>query len=110
VIRVELPAHLRTLARVTGEVELEIAGEVTIASVLDALEAKLPALGGTIRDYGTLKRRPFVRFYLCEEDWSHEPVDKPLPAAVASGREAFLIVGAMAGGAASARPTSLTPS
>jgi molybdopterin synthase sulfur carrier subunit len=98
VIRVILPAHLRTLARVAGEVELEVAGPATQRSVLDALEARCPTLRGTIRDYGTLQRRPFVRFFACEEDLSHEPPDAPLPEAVASGVEPFLIVGAIAGG------------
>lgn len=97
-IRVVLPAHLRILAKVTGEVELEIAGPVTQRSILDALEARYPPLRGTLRDYGTLKRRPFVRFFACEEDLSHESPDAPLPEAVASGKEPFLIVGAIAGG------------
>jgi molybdopterin synthase sulfur carrier subunit len=97
-IRVELPAHLRTLARVGGEVEIEIAGQATLRSVLDALEARYPVLRGTIRDHVTHKRRPYVRFYACTEDFSHEPPDAPLPAAVAAGTEPFLVVGAMAGG------------
>lgn len=97
-IRVVLPAHLRTLARVDGEVTLEVKGEVTQRSVLDALEARYPMLRGTIRDHGTLKRRPFVRFFACEQDLSHESPDTPLPDAVATGTEPFLIVGAMAGG------------
>jgi len=97
-IRVALPAHLRTLANVDGEVALEVTGAVTQRAVLDALEAHYPALRGTIRDHVTLKRRPFVRFFACEEDWSHEPPDAPLPAAVAAGDELFLVVGAMAGG------------
>jgi hypothetical protein len=97
-IRVVLPAHLRILARVGGEVQLDIAGEVTQRSVLDALEACYPALQGTIRDHVTQQRRPFVRFFACEEDLSHEPPDAPLPAAVASGAEPFLVVGAIAGG------------
>ena len=97
-IRVELPVHLRTLARVGREVELEVAGAVTIASVLDALEARYPMLGGTIRDHVTRQRRPFLRFYACETDLSFEPPDQPLPDAVASGREPLLIVGAIAGG------------
>jgi hypothetical protein len=88
-IRVVLPAHLRILARVGGEVQLDIAGEVTQRSVLDALEACYPALQGTIRDHVTQQRRPFVRFFACEEDLSHEPPDAPLPAAVASGAEPF---------------------
>jgi sulfur-carrier protein len=97
-IRVELPSHLRTLARVQGEVTLEVASPVTQRSVLDALEARYPMLRGTIREHGSLKRRPMVRFYACEEDLSHEPPDAPLPAAVASGAEPFLIIGAIAGG------------
>jgi len=98
VIRVVLPAHLRTLADVHGEVELEVEGPVTQRSVLDALEARYPVLRGTIRDHGTLHRRPFVRFYACEEDLSHEPPDDRLPDAVAAGTEPFIVVGAMAGG------------
>jgi molybdopterin converting factor small subunit len=97
-IRVVLPAHLRTLARVDGEVALNVAGLVTQRSVLDALEARYPMLQGTIRDHGTLKRRAFVRFFACEQDLSHESPDAPLPDAVATGAEPFLIVGAMAGG------------
>jgi hypothetical protein len=97
-IRVVLPAHLRTLANVDGEVRLAIDGEVTQRSVLDALETSYPALRGTIRDHVTLRRRPFVRFFACEQDLSHERPDAPLPEAVASGAEAFLVVGAMAGG------------
>jgi molybdopterin synthase sulfur carrier subunit len=97
-IRVVLPAHLRTLARVSGEVELEVACPVTVCSVLDALEARYPTLCGTLRDYVTRERRPFVRFFACEEDLSHDPVDAPLPEAVATGAEPFLIVGAIAGG------------
>jgi hypothetical protein len=97
-IRVVLPAHLRILARVGGEVQLDVAGEVTQRAVLDALEARFPALQGTIRDHVTQQRRPFVRFFACEEDLSHEPPDAPLPAAVASGTEPFLVVGAIAGG------------
>jgi molybdopterin synthase sulfur carrier subunit len=97
-IRVVLPAHLRTLARVDSEVRLDVKGEVTQRSVLDALEARYPMLQGTIRDHGTLKRRPFVRFFACEQDLSHELPDAPLPDAVATGAEPFLIVGAMAGG------------
>ncbi len=97
-IRVELPAHLRTLAKVSGEVALDIVGPVTTKSVLDALEAKHPELRGTIRDHGTLKRRAFLRFFACERDLSLEPPDAPLPEAVASGREPFLVVGAIAGG------------
>ena len=97
-IRVILPAHLRALARVDGEVELDIAGEVTQCSVLDALEAGYPMLRGTIRDHRDGKRRPFVRFFACQQDLSHEPLQAPLPDAVASGAEPYLIVGAMAGG------------
>ena len=97
-IRVVLPAHLRTLARLDGEVELSVDGEVTQCSVLDALEARYPMLRGTIRDHATGQRRAFVRFFACEEDLSHQPPDVPLPAAVAAGTEPFLVVGAMAGG------------
>jgi hypothetical protein len=97
-IRVELPAHLRTLARVNGEVEIEVAGQATQRSVLDALEACYPMLRGTIRDHITQQRRPFVRFFACEEDLSHELPDAPLPRAVATGAEPFLVVGALAGG------------
>src|SRR5881296_806332 len=97
-IRVVLPAHLRTLARVDGEVTLHVEGQVTQRSVLDALEARYPLLRGTIRDQVTHQRRPFVRFFACEEDLSHELQDAPLPDAVATGAEPFLIVGAMAGG------------
>ena len=97
-IRVWLPAHLRTLARVEGEVLLEIEGAVTQRSVLDALEARYPMLEGTIRDHVTRQRRPFLRFFACEEDLSHEPPDAPLPEAVASGKEPYLILGAIAGG------------
>lgn len=97
-IRVALPYHLRNLARVDAEVTVEIAGPVTIRAVLDALEAKHPVLRGTIRDHGTLKRRPFIRFFACKEDLSLELPDTLLPEAVVSGQEAFLIVGAMAGG------------
>ena len=97
-IRVVLPAHLRTLARVDGEVTLDLKGAVTQRSMLDALEARYPMLRGTIRDHGTLKRRAFVRFFACEQDLSHELPDAPLPDAVATGAEPFLIVGAMAGG------------
>jgi sulfur-carrier protein len=98
VIRVVLPAHLRTLARVDGEVELEIDGQATQQAVLDALEARYPMLGGTIRDHTTKQRRAFLRFFACGEDLSHEQPDAPLPHAVATGVEPFLIVGAMAGG------------
>jgi molybdopterin synthase sulfur carrier subunit len=97
-IRVILPQHLRTLARVEGEVQLEIEGPITQRSVLDALEARYPVLCGTIRDYGTQKRRAFLRFFACEEDLSHECPDAPLPEAVASGKEPFLVIGAIAGG------------
>ena len=97
-IRVVLPAHLRTLARVDGEVTLHIEGQATQRAVLDALEARYPMLRGTIRDQVTQRRRPFVRFFACEEDSSNEPPDAPLPEAVATGAEPFLVVGAMAGG------------
>jgi len=97
-IRVVLPAHLRKLAHVDREVELDVQGVVTQRSILDALEACYPALRGTIRDQVTHQRRPFVRFFACEEDWSHEPPDAPLPDKVATGAEPFLVIGAMAGG------------
>ena len=97
-IRVELPSHLRTLARVNGEVKLSVEGQVTQRSILDALEARYPMLQGTIRDHVTQVRRPFLRFFACAEDWSHESPDTPLPPAVTSGEEPFLIVGAIAGG------------
>jgi molybdopterin converting factor small subunit len=98
-IRVELPGHLRTLARVSGhEVTLQVAGAATLGSVLDALEAAYPALQGTIRDHATHERRAFIRFFACSEDFSHESPDAPLPDAVASGAEPLLIVGAIAGG------------
>ena len=97
-IRVVLPAHLRTLAKANGEVTVEVAGTATIGSVLDALEATYPMLQGTMRDHVSRQRRPFVRFFACAEDLSHESVDAPLPDAVASGTEPFLIVGAIAGG------------
>ena len=97
-IRVVLPAHLRKLARVDGEVSLEIEGQVTQRAVLDALEARYPMLRGTIRDHGSGRRRALVRFFACDEDLSHEPPDAPLPDAIARGAEPFLIVGAMAGG------------
>ncbi len=97
-IRVILPTHLRTLARVDGEVTLHINSPITQRSLLDALEARYPMLRGTIRDHVTLKRRPFVRFFACEQDLSHESPDTPLPNAVATGAEPLLIVGAMAGG------------
>jgi molybdopterin synthase sulfur carrier subunit len=98
VIRVELPAHLRTLARVGSEVAIDVDGAPTLRSVLDALETAYPVLRGTIRDHGTLKRRAFLRFFACEQDLSHEPPDAPLPARVATGDEPFLIIGALAGG------------
>lgn len=97
-IRVELPPHLRTLAGVAGEVVLDVRAPATPSSVLDALEARYPVLRGTIRDHVTLERRPFVRFFACARDWSHERPDTPLPAAVASGAEPLLVVGAIAGG------------
>lgn len=97
-IRVVLPAHLRTLAQVQGEVRLDVDGQVTQRVVLDALETRYPVLRGTIRDSATDKRRAFVRFFACEQDVSHEPPDAPLPERVASGAEPFLVVGAMAGG------------
>ena len=97
-IRVELPAHLRTLAGVKGEVTLDVAGLVTQRSVLDALEARYPTLEGTIREHGTLKRRAFLRFFACEEDLSHESPDALLPEAVANGKEPLLVIGAIAGG------------
>jgi hypothetical protein len=97
-IRVMLPAHLRMLAHVKGEVELQIDGPVTQGSVLDALEARYPMLRGTMRDHATKQRRPFVRFFACEEDLSHEPPDAPLPEAVVAGKEPFMVVGAIAGG------------
>ena len=97
-IRVALPYHLRNLARVDGEVELDVPAPVTVGAVLDALENKYPVLRGTIRDHGTLKRRPFIRFFACKEDLSNEPADAKLPEAVLTGAEPFLVVGAMAGG------------
>jgi molybdopterin converting factor small subunit len=97
-IRVALPAHLRTLARVDGEVKLAVEGPITQRSVLDALEDSYPMLRGTIRDQVTLRRRAFVRFFACEQDLSHEPPDAPLPDAVIAGAEPFMVVGAMAGG------------
>jgi molybdopterin converting factor small subunit len=97
-IRVVLPHHLRTLAHVAEEVELEVDGPATVGSVLDALEADYPMLRGTIRGHGTQRRRPFVRFFACEQDLSHEPTDAPLPDAVVTGAEPLLVVGAMAGG------------
>ncbi len=97
-IRIVLPPHLRTLARVDREVVLEIGGEVTLRKALDALEARHPALRGTIRQHGTLERRPFLRFFACEEDLSHQSPDAPLPRAVATGAEPLVILGAIAGG------------
>jgi hypothetical protein len=97
-IRVVLPPHLKTLAQVGSEVQIAVEGPATQRSVLDALEASYPMLRGTIRDHVTLKRRPFLRFFACQEDLSHEPPDAPLPGPVASGKEPFIIVGAIAGG------------
>lgn len=97
-IRVEIPQHLRTLAHVGREVQIEVEGPVTQRSVLDALEARYPMLRGTIRDHVTLQRRPFLRFFACAEDLTHESPDAPLPEAVASGKEPFLVIGAIAGG------------
>ena len=97
-IRVELPAHLRTLSGVKGEVALDVEGPITQRSVLDALEARFPMLRGAIRDHVTQQRRPFLRFYACQEDLSHDPPDTPLPDSVATGKEPFLIIGAIAGG------------
>lgn len=97
-IRVELPYHLRNLAHVGTEVTLEVTGAITQRSVLDALEARYPMLHGTIRDHVTHKRRPFLRYFVCEKDWSHESPDTPLPDAIASGDEPFLVIGAIAGG------------
>ena len=97
-IRVVLPAHLRTIAKAGSEVEITVQGRVTQRSVLDALEASYPMLRGTIRDHGTLRRRPFIRFFACEQDLSHDPPDTPLPEAVVKGTEPLLVVGAIAGG------------
>lgn len=97
-IRVELPGHLRTLARIQGEVQLQVEGSVTLRAVLDALELRFPMLQGTMRDHVTRQRRPFLRFFACAEDLSHQSPDHPLPADVASGKEPLLIVGAIAGG------------
>lgn len=97
-IRVTLPAHLRKLAQVDGEVQLEVAGTVTQRAVLDVLEARFPMLRGTIRDHASQKRRAFVRFFACQQDLSHEDPDMPLPDAVAGGAEPFMIIGAIAGG------------
>ncbi len=97
-IRVVLPAHLRIVARVEGEIRIEIQGPATVGSVLDALEARYPALRGTLRDHATRQRRPYVRFFACQQDLSHDPADAPLPDPVASGAEPFLVIGAIAGG------------
>ncbi|MFY9746549.1 MAG: MoaD/ThiS family protein [Acidobacteriaceae bacterium] len=97
-IRVELPQHLRTLAQLGGVVTLEVDAPVTLRRVLDALEARYPVLRGTIRDHDTLQRRPFLRFFACEEDLSHQSTDEPLPEAVATGKEPLLVIGAIAGG------------
>jgi molybdopterin synthase sulfur carrier subunit len=97
-IRVVLPQHLRTLARVGGEVEIDVKGQVTLRSVLDALENAYPVLRGTIRDHVTQQRRPFLRFFVCAEDWSHQAPESPLPKEIISGAEPFLIIGAIAGG------------
>jgi molybdopterin synthase sulfur carrier subunit len=97
-IRVELPFHLRKLAGVDGEIQLQITGSVTVNTILDAIEGRYPMLRGTIRDHVTLKRRPFIRFFACKEDLSLEPEDMVLPEAIANGSEPFLVVGAMAGG------------
>jgi molybdopterin converting factor small subunit len=97
-IRVQLPQHLRTLARVDDEVVVDVRGVVTLGAVLDALEDRYPVLRGTIRDHGTLRRRAFLRFFACQEDLSHDPPDTPLPDAVVRGAEPFLIIGALAGG------------
>src|SRR5579859_225463 len=97
-IRVILPPHLRTLAQVRGDVELDVPAPVTLRSALDALEARYPMLRGTIRDHGTLQRRPFLRFFACEEDLTHESPDAPLPDAVTSGKEPFIVLAAIAGG------------
>jgi sulfur-carrier protein len=97
-IRVGLPPHLQTLARVNGEVMVEVRGPVTQRAILDAIEARYPMLGGTIRDYATQRRRPYLRFFACRQDLSHEAPDTPLPDAVSAGEEPFLVVGAIAGG------------
>ncbi|HXS67959.1 MAG TPA: MoaD/ThiS family protein [Candidatus Polarisedimenticolia bacterium] len=97
-MRVVIPFHLRNLARIDGEVQLDVAAPVTVRAVLDALETKYPVLRGTVRDHVTLKRRPFIRFFACKEDLSLEPPDTPLPEAIVKGEEPFLIIGAMAGG------------
>jgi molybdopterin synthase sulfur carrier subunit len=98
VIRVVLPYHLRNLAQVGSEVQIDVEGPVTVRSVLDALESRYPMLRGTIRDHDTLQRRPFLRFFACEQDLSHDPADNPLPDRVASGEDPFIIIGAIAGG------------
>ncbi len=97
-VRVEIPRHLRTLAGISGEVTVEVAGVVSVRSVLDAMETRYPMLKGTIRDHDGLKRRDFLRFFVCGEDWSHEPMDKVLPDAVVNGAEPLLVIGAIAGG------------
>ena len=97
-IEVVLPAHLRTLGKIDGDVMLEVEGAVTVSSILDALEARYPMLRGTLRDHVTKQRRPFVRFFACQQDFSHDPTDMPLPGEVAEGKEPFLVVGAVAGG------------
>jgi hypothetical protein len=97
-IRIVLPFHLRNLARIDGDVELDVASPVTVGTVLDAIETRYPVLRGTIRDHGTLKRRPFVRYFACKEDLSLESMEMPLPTAVVNGDEPFLVIGAMAGG------------
>src|SRR5579872_6524573 len=97
-VRIALPYHLRNLAQIEGEVQLEVAPPISANSILDALEARYPNLRGTIRDHSTLKRRPMIRFYVCNEDISHDPPDTPLPEAIASGKEPFYVIGAIAGG------------
>jgi hypothetical protein len=97
-IRVIIPYHLRTLAKTGAEVQIDVEGPVTQRAILDALEARYPMLRGTVRDHVTLQRRPFLRFFVCEEDWSLEPPDAPLPEAIASGKEPFFIIGSIAGG------------
>src|SRR2546430_1118535 len=97
-IRVVLPQHLRTLAHVGSEVQIEVEGPATLRSILDAIEERYPMLRGTIRDHITQQRRPFLRYFACEEDFSHEPPDTPLPEAVAAGKEPFIVIGAIAGG------------
>ena len=97
-MRVVLPYHLKNLARIEGELELDVPSPATVGGVLDALEARFPVLRGTVRDHGTLKRRPFIRFFACKEDMSLEPPETPLPEEVVNGKEPFLIIGAMAGG------------